>query len=113
MYYFCIMKLKIFLFALLGVAMAIIFWLSAELKTTKRHLQDAEDLIEIQHDMIERLGEIDAVRAIINVEVNNRATFGSVKAGDVEVIADQVVKYARKELLNTDTLCRNTSQLYQ
>lgn len=113
MYYFCIMKLKILLFALLCVAMAIIFWLSAELKSTKRHLADAEDLIEIQHDMIERLGELDAVRAIINVEVNNRATFGSVKAGDVEVIADQVVRYARKELLNTDTLCRNTSQSYQ
>lgn len=107
------MKLKIFLFALLCVAMAIIFWLSAELQTTKRHLADAEDLIEIQHNMIERLGELDAVRAIINVEVNNKATFGSVKAGDVEVIADQVVRYARKELLNTDTLCRNMSQLYQ
>lgn len=107
------MKLKILLFALLGVAVAIIFWLYAELQITKRHLADAEDLIEIQHDMIERLGELDAVRAIINVEVNNKATFGSVKAGDIEVIADQVVRYARKELLNTDTLCKNTSQSYQ
>lgn len=105
MYYFCIMKLKIFLFALLGVAVAIIFWLSAELQTTKRHLADAEDLIEIQHDMIERLGELDAVRCNIEVHLSNKTTFGNIKQSDINIIANQVQQYTRREILQRDTLC--------
>lgn len=104
------MKLKILFCALLLACALVICWLSADLSRTKKHLADAEDLIEIQHNLIEKLGSLDAVNATINIEVNNKATFGSVKAGDVEVIADQIVKYTRKQLVEQDTLCRNISQ---
>jgi flagellar basal body-associated protein FliL len=107
------MKIKIILFAVLLAYSLVICWLSADLARTKKHLADAEDLIEIQHNLIEKLGSLDAINATINVEVNNKATFGSVKAGDVEVIADQILHYTRKELLTTDTLCKTISQLYQ
>lgn len=105
MYYLCAMKSKVFLFALLGVAVAIIFWLSAELQATKRHLQDAEDLIEIQHEMIERLGELDAVRCNVEVHLSNKTTFGNIKQSDINVIADQIQQYTRREILQRDTLC--------
>lgn len=101
------MKIKAILFILLLACALVIVWLSASLDRTKKHLADAEELIEIQHEMINKLGSLDAVHAIINVEVNNKATFGSVKAGDVEVVADQILHYTRKELLKKDTLCTN------
>ena len=101
------MKIKILFFTLLGVSALVICVLTIDLSHTKRHLADAEELIEIQHEMIEKLGSLDAVNATINVEVNNRATFGKVTAGDVEVIADQVLRYTRKQLLECDTLCKN------
>lgn len=101
------MKIKILFLALLGVSALVICWLTISLSHTKRHLADAEDLIEVQHEIIEKLGAMDAVNATINVEVNNRATFGKVTAGDVEVIADQVLRYTRKQLLECDTLCKN------
>lgn len=99
------MKIKILYFTLLIACTLVITWLSADLMRTKKHLADAEELIEIQHEMIDKLGSLDAVRAIINVEVNNKATFGSIKSGDVEVIADQVVRYTRNQLLNPDSIC--------
>lgn len=99
------MKLKILLFALLGVAVAIIFWLFAELNTTKKHLQDAEDLVEIQHEMIERLGSLDAVRCNIEVHLSNKTTFGNIKQSDINIIADQIQEYTRREILQRDTLC--------
>ena len=105
MYYLCIMKLKILLFAMLGVAMAIIFWMSAELQATKRHLADAEDLIEIQHSMIERLGELDAVRCNVEVHLSNKTTFGNIKQSDINIIAEQVQQYTRREIIQRDTLC--------
>lgn len=101
------MKIKILFFALLGVSALVICWLSADLHRTKKHLADAESLIEVQHEVIEKLGAMDAIHATISVEVNNRATFGKITAGDVEVVADQVLKYTRRELLNVDTLCKN------
>lgn len=104
------MKIKIILFACILACALVIVWLSADLARTKKHLADANELINIQHEMIEKLGSLDAINATINVEVNNKATFGSVKAGDVEVIADQVLRYTRKQLLNTDTLCTIISQ---
>ena len=104
------MKIKIIFFALLGVSALIICWLSADLHRTKKHLADAEQLIEIQHELIEKLGAMDAINATINVTVSNKATFGTVKAGDVEVVADQVLRYTRRELLQPDTLCTNTLQ---
>ena len=107
------MKLKILFFAVLLTCALIIAWLSADLARTKKHLADASELIEIQNEMIIKLGSLDAVNATINVEVNNKATFGSIKAGDVEVVADQILHYTRKQLLNKDTLCRTTSRLYQ
>lgn len=107
------MKLKILFCAVLLACALVICWLSTDLARTKKHLTDAEELIEIQHEMIIKLGSLDAVNATINVEVNNKATFGSIKAGDVEVIADQILHYTRKQLLNTDTLCKTTLQLYQ
>lgn len=81
----------------------VICWLSADLARTKKHLTDAEELIEIQHEMIDKLGSLDAVRAVINVEITNKATFGSIKAGDVEVVTDQILHYTRKQLLNDTT----------
>lgn len=105
MHYICTMKIKILYFILLVACALVIAWLSANLVRTKKHLADAEELIEVQHEMIDKLGSLDAVRAVINVEVNNKATFGSVKAGDVDVIADQVVRYTRSQLLNTDSIC--------
>jgi len=99
------MKTKLLYYILLIVCALIIAWLSADLHRTKKHLADAEDLIEIQHEMIDKLGSLDAVHATINVEVNNKATFGSIKSGDVEVIADQILRYTRSQLLNTDTIC--------
>lgn len=110
LYYFCIMKIKILFFTLLVACALVIVWLSADLHRTKKHLADAEELIEIQHEMISKLGSLDAVHAVINVEVNNKATFGSVKAGDVEVVADQILHYTRKQLIETDTLCKTISQ---
>lgn len=103
------MKIKAILFILLLACALIIAWLSADLARTKKHLADAEELIEIQHTMIDKLGSLDAIHATINVEVNNRATFGSIKAGDVDVIADQIVRYTRNQLLNTDSICSTIS----
>lgn len=103
------MKIKIILFACLLACALIIVWLSADLARTKKHLADANELINIQHEMIEKLGSLDAINATINVEVNNKATFGSVKAGDVQVIADQVLRYTRSQLLNADSICSTTS----
>lgn len=99
------MKIKILYLTLLIACALVIAWLSADLHRTKKHLADAEELIEIQHEMIDKLGALDAVRATINVEVTNKATFGSIKSGDVEVIADQIIRYTRSQLLNNDTLC--------
>lgn len=104
------MKIKILLFAVILACALVIVWLSADLTRTKKHLADATELIDIQHEIIERLGSLDAINATINVEVNNKATFGSVKAGDVEVIADQVLRYTRSQLLNTDSICSTTSR---
>lgn len=101
------MKIKILYIALLVIFALVICVLTIDLSHTKHHLADAEELIEIQHEMIEKLGSLDAVNATINVEVNNRATFGKVTSGDVEVIADQVLRYTRKQLLECDTLCKN------
>ena len=103
------MKIKILYFALLIACALVIAWLSADLHRTKKHLADAEDLIEIQHEMINKLGSLDAIHATINVEVNNKATFGSVKAGDVDVIADQILRYTRSQLLNNDSICSTIS----
>lgn len=107
------MKLKLLLCAVILACALVIVWLSADLTRTKKNLADANELLNIQHEMIEKLGSLDAINATINVEVNNKATFGSVKAGDVEVIADQILHYTRKQLLNTDTSCTTTSQSYQ
>lgn len=104
------MKLKIILLAVILACTLVIVWLSADLTRTKKHLADATELIDIQHEIIERLGSLDAINATINVEVNNKATFGSVKAGDVEVIADQVLRYTRSQLLNPDSICSTTSR---
>lgn len=109
LYYFCIMKIKILYFAILIVCALIIVWLSADLSRTKKQLADANELIKVQHEMIIKLGALDAVNATINVEVNNKATFGSIKAGDVEVIADQILRYTRSQLLNTDSICSTIS----
>lgn len=100
------MKIKAILFILLLACMLVIVWLSADLIRTKKHLTDAEELIEIQHNLIEKLGSLDAVNATINVEVNNKATFGTIKSGDVEVVADQILHYTRKQLIERDTLCK-------
>ena len=70
-------------------------------------------MIEIQHEIIIKLGSLDAVNATINVEVHNKATFGSIQSGDVQIIADQILHYTRKQLIEQDTLCKTTSQLYQ
>lgn len=105
MYYFCTMKIKILYFTILIACALAIAWLSADLHRTRKNLANANELIEIQHEMIDKLGSLDAVRAIINVEVTNKATFGSIKAGDVDVIADQVLRYTRSQLLNNDTIC--------
>lgn len=99
------MKIKILYFTILIACALVIAWLSADLQRTKKHVADANELIEIQHEIIERLGSLDAVHATINVEVNNKATFGSVKAGDVDIIADQILQYTRREILQRDTLC--------
>lgn len=107
------MKIKAILSILLLASALVICWLSAELSRANKHITDAEELIEIQHEMIIKLGSLDAVNATINVEVNNKATFGSVKAGDVQIIADQILYYTRKQLIEQDTLCKNTYQLYQ
>lgn len=104
------MKLKAILFILLLACALVIVWLSADLTRTKKHLADAEELIEIQHNLIERLGALDAVNATISVEVNNKATFGTIKSGDVEVIADQILHYTRKQLIERDTLCMTMLQ---
>lgn len=98
------MKLKLLLFAVILACALVICWLSADLARTRKHLADAEELIEIQHEMIIKLGSLDAVNATINVEVTNKATFGSVKAGDVQVVADQILYYTRKQLLNDSTI---------
>lgn len=104
------MKIKILLLAVILACAIVIVWLSADLTRTKKHLADATELIDIQHEIIEKLGSLDAINATINVEVNNKATFGSIKAGDVEVIADQVLRYTRSQLLNTDSICSTTSR---
>lgn len=104
------MKLKTILFALLAVCVIVICSLSTALRRANQHLTDAEQLIEIQHSMIEKLGSMDAVNATISVNVTNRATFGTINAGDIEVVADQILRYTRKELLQPDTLCKTIQQ---
>lgn len=99
--------MKLLYIALLIISLLAIIGLTINLSTTRKHLADAEQLIEIQHELIEKLGAMDAINATINVTVNNKATFGTVKAGDVEVVADQILRYTRRELLQTDTLCTN------
>lgn len=79
------------------------------IKSQKKRIADAEYLIEIQHKTIERLGELDAVRCNITVNLSNKTTFGSIKQSDVNIVADQVLHYTRRELLNNDTIC-TTSQ---
>lgn len=101
------MKIKVLYFVILIVCALVIAWLSADLHRAQMQLADANELIDIQHEIIERLGSLDAVHASINVEVNNKATFGTINSGDVEVIADQVLRYTRRELLNTDSICKN------
>ena len=101
------MKTKLLYIALLIVSLLAIIGLIINLSTTKKHLADAEELIEIQHELIEKLGAMDAINATISVNVTNRATFGTINAGDVEVVADQILRYTRRELLQTDTLCTN------
>ena len=88
-----------------GVLIAIIIALSASLSLRKKNLADANELIEIQHEIIERLGELDAVHCEISVNLSNKTTFGNIKQSDINIIADQVVRYMRKELLKNDTIC--------
>jgi hypothetical protein len=102
------MKIKVILTALFVASLLVIAWLTADLMRAKKQLADSAELIEIQHELINKLGSMDAINATINVEVHNKATFGSVKAGDVEIVADQVLRYTRRELLKSDTLCTNT-----
>lgn len=103
LHYICTMKIKIILFAVLLACALVICWLSAELSRANKHIADAENLIEIQHEMIIKLGALDAVNATINVEVTNKATFGSINSGDVQIVADQILHYTRKQLLNDST----------
>lgn len=107
LHYLCIMKIKRILIAIVVLLLLVIYALCTNLIQVHKHLKDAEEMIEIQHEIIEKLGAMDAVNATINIEVNNRATFGKVTAGDVEVVADQVLRYTRKQLLECDTLCKN------
>ena len=96
-------------FCAYGVLVAIIIALSISLSLRKKNLADANELIEIQHEMIERLGEIDAVHCEISVNLSNKTTFGNIKQSDINVVADQVVRYTRKELLKNDTICSTLS----
>lgn len=98
------MKIKILFCALLSACVLVICWLSADIARTKKHLADAEDLIEIQHEMIERLGSLDAVKCSIEVHLSNKTTFGNIKQSDINIIADQIQHYTRKQLLNDSTL---------
>lgn len=104
MHYICIMKLKILLFAVILACALVICSLSADIARTKKHLADAEELIEIQHDMIERLGSLDAVKCNIEVHLSNKTTFGNIKQSDINIVADQIQHYTRKQLLNDSTL---------
>lgn len=99
--------MKLLYIALLIASILAIIGLIINLSTTRKHLADAEELIEIQHELIEKLGAMDAINATISVNVTNRATFGTINAGDVEVVADQILRYTRRELLQTDTICTN------
>lgn len=97
------MKTKVFLSAFIVLFLIVICWLSADILRLKKQLNQATATIE-------RLAGMQAVYCSVSVEVNNKATFGSIKAGDVEVVADQILKYTRGQLLQNDTLCKNISQ---
>lgn len=56
---------------------------------------------ENQQKMIETLSEMSAVHCEVTVNIRNTATFGKVVAGDVEVIADQIARATRKEILDS------------
>lgn len=56
---------------------------------------------ENQRKMIERLSEMSAVHCEVSVNIRNTATFGKVVAGDVEVIADQIARATRREILDS------------
>lgn len=98
------MKIKGILLIVIAILTAVICWLSADLSRTKKHLADAEGLVEVQHEMIERLGSIDAVKCNIEVHLSNKTTFGNIKQSDINIIADQIQHYTRKQLLNDSTL---------
>lgn len=98
------MKIKAILSIIIVILTAIICWLSADLSRTKKHLADANELIEIQHEMIERLGSLDAVKCNIEVHLSNKTTFGNIKQSDINIVADQIQHYTRKQLLNNSTL---------
>lgn len=103
LYYFCIMKIKAILSIIIVILTAIICWLSADIARCKRNLADANELIEIQHEMIERLGSLDAVKCNIEVHLSNKTTFGNIKQSDINIVADQIQHYTRKQLLNDST----------
>lgn len=104
LYYFCIMKIKAILSIIIVILTAVICWLSADIARCKRNLADANELIEIQHEMIERLGSLDAVKCSIEVHLSNKTTFGNIKQSDINIVADQIQHYTRKQLLNDSTL---------
>lgn len=93
-----------------GVLFVLVVVLSITCAHQKRHIKDATELIEVQHEMIERLGELDAVRCSISVNLSNKTTFGNIKQSDINVIADQVMHYTRRELLQTDSICSTSFQ---
>lgn len=97
------MKTKVYLFAIIALFLIVICWLSADIVRLKSELKKTVA-------MVERLADMQAVYCSVSVEVNNKATFGNVKTGDVEVIADQILKYTRGQLLQNDTICKNISQ---
>lgn len=98
------MKIKGILLIVIAVLLAVVCWLSADLSRTKKHLADANELIGIQHEMIERLGSLDAVKCNIEVHLSNKTTFGNIKQSDINIVADQIQHYTRKQLLNDSTI---------
>ena len=108
--YFCTMKKILFHFLGYGVLFALVIVLSIVCAQQKKHIKDASELIEVQHEIIERLGELDAVRCNISVNLSNKTTFGNIKQSDINVIADQVMHYTRRELLKSDSICSTSFQ---
>lgn len=84
--------------ACLVLAFVVLVWLC---NVQRIQIKELNRERENQRKMIENLSEMSAVHCEVIVNIRNTATFGKVVAGDVEVMAEQIARATRKEVLDS------------